>query len=178
MSGYDVRDLQRILERQAERPHPPTAFPHGDTKGGTHSHFLVPSEEETRTWGNSGSIAFVGIPAEPITFPGPQLIHILRRRPTSYTVLTVVDFLQGWDGEPSVNWTVNVQIVVGVGQAKVPVLRFINAGTVPLANGLQLIDLLTLPAHAMQSSVSLTGNVAVAGPKALNVTMLAAPVYA
>src|SRR5271155_5279513 len=54
---------------------------------GAQSVFLVPTDEETRPWGNTAALTFnstfAGIIPFPAQLPSTQLIHMARHRPTT-----------------------------------------------------------------------------------------------
>jgi hypothetical protein len=186
--GYDVSELRERLTRETRRmgefaeqltpapPFQPTAFPPNETKGGTESKFGFASIEETRTWGNSASLQFIATGAETVSIPSPQLIHIHRKRPTTYTILTSIDFGNGWVGEVG-PFTLTLLITPGIGQAqrtiKVPLAI---PGTDVVQSG-QFSNVMQLPAHALQAQCVFSGAILFPGPHDVFVTMMAAPVF-
>lgn len=168
---------ERIHEGETSAP---SAFPEGDHVGGVKAHYKPRSYEDTRTWGNSCPFTFQVFNDETFLLPTPQLVHVLRGHPTTYTVLTVVDLVSGWEFEAGTNWQLTGQIYVGVGQAQVLVKRVIPIPPGQIANGAQFIDVFTVPAHAIQCAAVLGGTSTLINPGpfqySAKVTQLIAPV--
>lgn len=177
--------LNRLVSEALARsgvpmPPPPSAGWEGWRNGNaprsamTQAPFLEPSEESTLVWGNTASIGFVATLAESIFQQSQQLIHVARRRPTSYTVLTTLDLGGGWTGEGAFLFV--VALTCGVGQARAGYQRKIP---IPApTNFSQVSDLVTIPATALNVSVALVGVAANVGQHDAVVTSLCAPVYA
>lgn len=168
---------ERIREGEA---HAPSAFPVGDHVGGVKAHYKPRSFEETRTWGNSAAFTFTINNDETVLMATPQLVHVLRGHPTTYTVITVVDLVSGWQDESGTTWQVTGSVYLGVGQAQVQVKRLIPIPAAQIADGAQFIDVFTCPAHAIQCAAVLggTSTLGVPGPfqRSALITMLIAPV--
>lgn len=135
-------------------------------------------DEDTRTWGNSFMVeffltAFAGpTPFEPIT---GQLVHVSRRRPTTFTVFTVLTFIgASWAGENA--FTLKLTYSLGVGQAQAPYSKLV---AIPApADGLQVVNTDTFPIHALQGIASLAGTAKIPGLHQAQISQFAAPVYA
>jgi hypothetical protein len=76
----------------------------------------VDPDEEIRTWGNSVLVNFTGVADQVVTSP-TQLIRVARRRPTTFSILTVVTFGSGWAGIDDA-CTLLITYILGVGQAQ------------------------------------------------------------
>jgi len=146
---------------------------------GVEAHFGAPSVEDTRTWGNQtlltlNAIVPIGPPIAQ-AFTSTQLVHVSRRRPTSFNILTLVRLIAGWTGESA--WDLNIVYTVGVGQAQT---QFVITIPIPTpSDGLQVgphVD--QFPLNALQ--VGCVFSVAApsdAGFKSVSITQLAAPVF-
>jgi hypothetical protein len=186
--GYDVSELRARLTRETRRmgefadqltpapPMQPTAFPPNETKGGTESKFGFKSTEETRTWGNTANLQFVATGAETISLPTPQLIHIHRHKPTTYTILTAIDFGTGWVAEVG-PFTLTLLVTCGIGQAMRTIQVPLAIPGTSVAIGGQFSDVRQLPAHALQAQAIFSGAILFPGPHDVFVTMMAAPVF-
>lgn len=158
-----------------------------DEVPGVKARFLKPSEEDTRTWGNSTSLSFVGSAVgELVNYPSTQLLHVSRKRPTTFLVTTVVVLGNGWQGE-STGWTVFNTIIAGVGQTQAPVQRTLPLDPLIAALPLQyagqisqVVDSVQLPANALQCNLTLASTQGPIndGPHDVLVTVIAAPIYA
>jgi hypothetical protein len=168
-------NVARKLEHAGERTH----FPHGDTVGGTKAHFLQPTIEETRTWGNNAPINFsTDTTDQQVSIATPQLIHVLRKHPTTFTVLVVLNLGNNWVDEPADNWVFQFNVYCGVGQAQVNVIQLLGPPSGNLNNNSQFFATLEVPAHALQVSFQLSGSAENEGPKDALVSALAAPRFA
>jgi hypothetical protein len=187
--GYRLDKLIASLDRLAAIARSgPTMFSEGpDNVPGVKAHFLAPSEEDTRTWGNSTTLSFVGASiGEAFVFPSTQLLHVSRKRPTTFLVTTIVILGNGWAGE-GVGWNLFNTIIVGVGQTQAPVQRVLPLdpliASLPLTAGriAQVVDFVEVPANALQCNVALSDTLGIPvnpGPHDVLVTVLAAPIYA
>lgn len=140
---------------------------------GAYARFLQPTDETTLTWGDTQSFTATTADVSSAATTTRQLVHVARPRPTTFTVLLNVLFGNGWSTEPSITFTLIV--FVGVGQAKTTVKKTYTVATP--APGSTILDTLTIPANAIQCQASFAGLVQ-PGEHDVNVTILAAPVYA
>lgn len=149
----------------------------GETPYPDHSEFLTPSRENTLTWGDSQNLTFLPESAEGNAFPSIQLVHVRRRRPTTFTVAIVVSLGGGWTGET--NLTVLITYIIGVGQTMCQFQKSITI-TNPTDNTQVINDVQQLPATALQVQVtpSVFNLLNVGKEHGIQVTALAAPVYA
>lgn len=138
------------------------------------SEFLVPSKENTLTWGATETLT--GIVGGETSVETKQLIHVSRKRPTSFNVAVIMALGPHWTGEGAV--ALQVIYVIGVGQTRASFVRLLIVAT-PLDNSAAINDVFQLPATAMQVSCRLITSALVnPGPHAATITALAAPVYA
>jgi hypothetical protein len=156
----------------------PMSIPGGGRPYSAKSSFLVPSEENTLTWGDTVSAtvdpAAIG---EGVEFQLQQLVHVHRNRPTSYNVAVTLLLGPNWSGETNV--TFRVRYFIGVGQAKTTLIRdFVLAA--PLSNTQPVNDVYQVPATAMQVQAGLIFNAVPVnvGGHPFTVVALAAPVFA
>src|SRR5208282_6198642 len=89
----------------------------------TAAEFLKPTKEDTTTWGNTAAFTFQTVNGVAPVVPTQQLIHIARRRPTTFSVITVLTLGTGWTGESS--WFFQMLYILGVGQTNLKVIRTI-----------------------------------------------------
>jgi hypothetical protein len=153
-------------------------------KDATRSLFGVPGQEDTTTWGQVGDLSLPAAAVASLATILPtltrQMNHVSRDHPTTFTLLTVVDFGVGWTGTVGEEIGVEVQYTIGVGQTKVlikhtlPVIKDQD-----LFNGAQQVDTLTVPLMALQTTANiydLTLLGAETPPRSIQVTCLASPV--
>lgn len=165
-----IREFQSTLREEAER----NSYDPEEAKG-VHSTFLRSTEEDTRTWGNTSALNFTPAVGDVVAKVSTQLIHVSRRRPTTWTILTTLNLGNGWTGEGA--WALVLSYTLGVGQANTTVLKPI-AIAVPASGAQAVVNTDTVPAHAIQATATLRG-VAVNGVlHETMLTMLAAPIYA
>ena len=177
-------DLGEYLERGPARgaaQQPPARFDPNDAYG-VRAEFGKPTNEDTRTWGNT-----TFIPSPPSTFitahdtsyeiQTTQLIHVSRRRPTSFNILTVLTLgaigSGNWAGENPVTFT--IQYIVGVGQTQVAFNRVITIATP--SDGLQIINTDQYPLNSLQTACNLSGVANIDGAKFAAITQMCAPVF-
>jgi hypothetical protein len=190
-SGLPLTDTRSYLQaRLDERPwqdrpgadpfqglqNAPEGFDFTGKKGayGAHASFLAPTEEDTRTWGNSQAICFDVKSFYLREQVSTQLVHVARRRPTTFTIKTILTFQQGWAGEGP--WNLVLSYTLGVGQTQDTITKTI---AIPApAVGLQVVDTDTLPANAIQAKGALVGAPTVLGRHSALLSQFAAPVYA
>ena len=134
--------------------------------------------ENTTTWGGTTNLSFVGPTSSEASFvQSTQLVHVSRRRPTNFTLMTLITLGQGWTGETS---TLVLAVIanIGVGQAVAYAKRIFNVPPAALINGAQVVlDLFSpIPATALNTQVQLVSFAAI-NPvhHDLQVTQLAAP---
>lgn len=150
----------------------------------TKSLFGMPSQEDTITW---GQVADLSIPAGVVSAAlaatlsqnQPQMVHVHRGHPTTFTILTIVDFGAGWTGSATENVGIEVDYLIGVGQVKVTLKRVLPvlSGTA-LNKGSQQVDTFIAPLAALQSTAriyDLALDGAETPQRAINVTTLVAP---
>ena len=181
LRDYLQREWDERIERELQEAGAQTHFPKGDTVGGTKGHFLQPTTEETRTWGNNCPFTFLATNDEQVLLTTTQLVHVHRKHPTSYKLLTVVDLTSGWVGELGETWSLTANVIVGVGQAQVNLKRVIPFPVAQITDGAQFSDLVTIPGHAIQCAAVLAGGVAIVGgpfTRTAIVTQLIAPLFA
>jgi hypothetical protein len=138
--------------------------------------FLEPTDENTLTWGGSDTLVAPAGTAE-VVFTTQQLIHVGRKRPTTFSVAVTLLLMGGnWTGEGPL--LLQVVYTIGVGQVKTPFVRNLPVATP--SNGLAAInDVFELPCTAMQVRAQLVTSALInAGAHSALVTALAAPVYA
>lgn len=153
---------------------------------GVRAEFGKPTDEDTRTWGNSTVLIFQTLAFGHFTpVSTPQLIHVARRRPTSFNVLTVITLgnvgpdgaaAGGWTGEGP--WTLNANFFVGVGQASVAFSISIPIPTP--TDGQQIVSTDQFPLNAIQSNCTLfpnSGSPTLTAKKNVTIAQLAAPVF-
>jgi hypothetical protein len=134
--------------------------------------------ENTTTWGNTTNLAFNAVGGEPVVQQSTQLIAVSRRRPTNFTLMTLITLgAFNWTGEIN-PLLLQVLVNIGVGQAVAYAQRNFVIPAAALLNGAQVVlDLFSpIPAQAINSQVKLTFN----GPHNvgahdLQITQLAAP---
>jgi hypothetical protein len=174
-------------------------FKHGSLpvrlKDVTKSLFGVPTDEGTLTWGSNAShwaqttnvilppvpagqspgLSFTTEPATPALLVSEQLVHVNRGRPTTFSIMTTVDFgLSGWTGENEVD--ILISHFVGIGQGKTTIQRLTKV-TVPSNNTQPVFDVVQVPLQALQSQVTIViSNPAVSLVKSIAIAILAAPV--
>ncbi len=167
MSRYDPEAFARQLR---------DAVP--DAKG-PWGEFGKETVENTTTWGATTNISFVGPFTETVLLPpSTQLVHVSRRRPTNFTLMTVITLgMTNWTGEVN-NLFLQVLANIGVGQAVAYARRIFVVPPASLVNGAQVVlDLFSpLPAAAINTQVQVSFFATNAGPHDLQVTQLAAPV--
>lgn len=171
--------FDRLLEEHFTGP---GSFPRR-LKDVTKSLFGMPGQEETITWGQSGDLsvpAGVVSPAILPLIPQPQMVHVHRDHPTTFTVLGVVDYGPGWTATPGEDVGIQLEYTLGVGQQRVTLKRTLPvvSGTA-LFNGAQQFDIITVPlvgfqAKARMYDLTLLGAETV--HRTITVTILAAPV--
>lgn len=149
----------------------------GETPYPDHSEFLTPSRENTLTWGDSQNLTFTPLSNEGNVLPSIQLVHVRRKRPTTFTVAIVVALGNGWTGETQLQ--VFVTYIIGVGQT---MCQFQKTFTIanPQSNSQPVNDIVQLPATALQVQLvpSVFNLINVGAEHSIQVTALAAPVYA
>lgn len=165
-----ARSLHRGSEDQGSNGIDSTAM-------GVQARFGEGSVEDTRTWGNSTQQQLPTIAlGHYIPVPTTQLIHVARRRPTSFNVLTVVTLGVDWTGEGS--WNLVINYLIGVGQTSASFSKTVLIATP--TNGLQIVyPDGPFPANAIQTNCVLSplGSPDVTGTKTVLFTQLAAPVF-
>jgi hypothetical protein len=157
----------------AQKPGGPAPFDPHDTYG-VRAEFGKPTDEDTRTWGNSQIIQFVATP-ENLTLPTVQLIHVARRRPTSFNIITVVTFGQGWLGTADA-CDLNIIYIMGVGQTSI---SFINTLTIADPEpGSSFFHVDQFPLNAVQTQAQILVHPTNTGATYVTqVAQLAAPVF-
>jgi hypothetical protein len=144
-----------------------------DKAKGVQARFGAPTVEDTRTWGNQAIIQFDIVGPEARAIPTTQLIHVARSRPTSFNILTVVLFGQGWDTENATH--IDILYTVGVGQTQ---CQFVNSIDVAApATGLSIFNTDQFPLNAVQTQVSINGTFKNLSHHMVTITQLAAPVF-
>jgi hypothetical protein len=150
----------------------------------TKSVFGLPSQEDTNTW---GQVADISIPAAVVAnLPTilaagglPQMVHVSRDHPTTFTLIGVVDYGAGWTGNVAENIGVEIDYTVGIGQVKVVVKRILPVLTgANLFNGQQQVDVFITPLMALQATAriyDLTLSGVETPARSILVTTLAAP---
>jgi hypothetical protein len=135
--------------------------------------------ENTTTWGGTTNLSFVGPFTETVLLPpSTQLVHVSRRRPTNFTLMTVVTLgMVNWTGEVN-PLLLQVLANIGVGQAVAYAKRVFVIPAASLVNGAQVVlDLFSpIPAAAINTQVQASFFATNAGAHDLQVTQLAAPV--
>jgi hypothetical protein len=202
-SPYDTAHVQQLLSRMQKDPagtaetesvralsSPPSGFfdrlvadyfTHGSIpvrlKDVGKAMFGVPTEENTQTWGDStDQLSFTSPDAEVVGTTSKLALHINRTRPTTFTLLTVVNFTgTAWSIEGPADITISYTI--GVGMTHATILKTFHVAT-PLAPFMQAaLDITTAPLQSLVASVKLDAtNNNVNQPHGVVVTMLAAPV--
>jgi hypothetical protein len=145
---------------------------------GIRAEFGKPTDEDTRTWGNAANLTIATIALGHFdSVPTQQLIHVARRRPTSFNILTVITLGMGWTGETASNWVVNILYTIGVGQTQATFA--VPVTIVSPANNTQIIQRDQFPANAINAYcvLSSTGSPALSGQKNLIISQFAAPVF-
>lgn len=183
MAGIEalLERMDRLIamgERAERQGHMGDGWPYGRPGGyGSASRFLQPTDENTLMWGQTTDLSFTSAAiGDGINKQSEQLVHVSRTRPTSYNVLTIVDFGNGWSGEAA--FAVQVRYFLGLGSAKATFTETV-AIPVPADNSKPVqLSRLGLPAHAIQVQVVLAGVAALVGPHSCQATVMAAPVYA
>lgn len=176
--GFDLGDyLERGPARGAAQQPPARFDPNGAY--GVRAEFGKPTNEDTRTWGNTAFLPtppalFNTIHDNPFDIQTTQLIHVSRRRPTSFNILTVLT-LGGanWTGENE--WTLTIQYIVGVGQTQTAFNRVITIATP--TDGLQIVNTDQYPLNSLQTACNLGGVAGITGAKSATITQMCAPVF-
>lgn len=138
--------------------------------------FLIPTHENTLTWGDTQTLNIN--PGDSGSVTTRQLLHVHRRRPTSFTICVTVNLLKGWTGLGS-NITFTLLLALGVGQAKTVFQKAYTVAAASVIDGTQVVsDLFTVPATAMNAQMTFAPLGALgAGEHSVTLTILAAPVY-
>jgi hypothetical protein len=133
------------------------------------------TEENTLTWGATQTIVVLaGEASQPTT----QLVHVLRKRPTSYTVAVQLTLGANWNGQPPGNLVLLVNNFIGVGQAQCNLLQTFTVLAAAVATGASVVNAVyTVPATALQCSASLNPVNALTSPADAALTILVAPVF-
>lgn len=179
-SGHPSDFFWRLVQEYFEKGPP---FPKR-LKDVTKAAFGIPTEEDTIPWGQIGDLSIpagtVLAAAQSLNKQRPQMVHVSRDRPTTFTLLTVVDYGFGWTGIPGENVGVAIDYILGVGQVKVLVKHALPVlSDAALFNGAQQVDIFTVPMMAVQATarvydLTLSGIETV--QRSIVVTTLAAPV--
>jgi hypothetical protein len=111
----------------------------------------VDPHEEIRTWGNSVLVDFTGVPDQIVT-SAAQLIRVSRRRPTTFTILSVVTFGSGWAGASDA-CSLLITYILGVGQAQATFFREIAIADPEPGSSVFQTD--TFPLNAVQTQCQL-----------------------
>jgi hypothetical protein len=139
-----------------------------ESKFGAHKE----TEENTLTWGATEALTLAG--AETAT-TSVQLVHVHRKRPTTFSVAVMLALASNWTGEGPL--ALEVSYFIGVGQAKG---RFVKLFTIATpTDGLAAVnDNQQLPATALQVQARLIASALVnPGPHTAELVVLAAPVF-
>jgi hypothetical protein len=149
----------------------------GEQAYSDHAHFLEPTKESTRMWGDTASISFVPTSAELLILPTQQLVHVMRKRPTTFYVALVVALGAGWNGEGAL--TIVANYFAGIGQAKANIQKTFQIAT-PASNVQPINDVSPIPATALQIGITviLPNILQLNTPHDLQITALCAPLYA
>ena len=150
----------------------------------TKSVFGLPSQEDTITWGQIGDLTIpAGVVsvtlAQEVAKNRPQMIHVSRGHPTTFTIMGVVDYGAGWTGAVGESIGLEIDYTLGIGQVKVVIKRVLPVLTgTALANGSQQTDIFIAPLMALQATAriyDLALNGAETPQRSVLVTTLAAP---
>jgi hypothetical protein len=139
--------------------------------------FGVPTEENTLTWGDStDQLSFSAAPVEVVSTTTRLALHITRPRPTTFTLLTTLDFSgPGWNVEGNATFT--IFYTVGVGQTRTTVRRVIQILGPTLTDTQPVVDVITLPLQSLVASAKLDAtNNNTNQAHGVQLTILAAPV--
>jgi hypothetical protein len=139
-------------------------------------------QNDSLTWGQSAVLSSpqLDIGGEgSFTFANQQVMSVLFERPTSWTLMIIVDLTRP-PAEPS---TVIVPyfIYLGVGQARGTIIRSHTFASPAPAAGIpeQFVDTLTVPAQAIQldATASFGGGGILTGAHSVRLTGIVAPVF-
>lgn len=198
MSSYDEQ-LLRILRGEQEHYNPgeedglPVGQRHPPRAGSIRGAWRAPmmpgqaysaeskfglkkeTDELTLTWGATQQIiVLAGEPAQPTT----QLVHVHRKRPTTYTVAVQLTLGANWTGQPPGNLVLLVSNIIGVGQAQCTLLQTFIVLAANVVTGASVVNqVYTVPATALQIAASLNPVNALTSPADAAITILAAPVF-
>lgn len=169
--------LEEYLERGSafggQKPGGPADFDPHEVKG-VRAEFGKATDEEIRTWGNWVNITLMG-EGEDVTTPAQQLVHVSRRRPTSFNILTVVNFGVGWRGASDA-CNLLITYTVGVGQAQMTFTKTIAIPT-PGPGG-SIFNTDQFPLNAVQGYAQLlTGALSAGATYQATIGQFAAPVF-
>lgn len=133
------------------------------------------TDEYTLTWGATQQIVVL---AGEATQPTTQLVHVHRKRPTSYTVAVQLTLGANWNGQPPGDLILTISNFIGVGQAQCNLLRTFTVLAAAVATGASVVnEVYTVPATALQCSASLSPVNALTSNADAAVTILVAPVF-
>jgi hypothetical protein len=163
----------RVSAFGAQRPGNPADFDPHEAKG-VRAEFGKPTDEDIRTWGNWVNVTLLG-EGEDVTTPAQQLVHVSRRRPTSFNILTVVNFGLGWRGASDA-CNLLITYTVGVGQAQMTFTKTIAIAT-PEPGG-SVFNTDQFPLNAVQGYAQLlTGALLTSATYQATIGQFAAPVF-
>lgn len=132
------------------------------------------THENTLTWGSTQQIVVLaGEAMQPTT----QLVHVLRKRPTTYTVAVQLTLGAGWPGPPG-DLILTVLNFIGVGQAMCTLVQTFTVLSADVAAGASVVNAVyQVPATALQVQAQLAPVNALIAPADAAITILAAPVF-
>jgi hypothetical protein len=139
------------------------------------SPFNQPSDESTLTWGDTEAIT---VHPNEVSQDTIQLIHVMRRRPTTYTIAVQLTLGAGWIGQPAGDLILTITNFIGIGQAKCNLVRVFTVLAADVTNNLSAVnEVYQLPATALQCKATLVPVNALTSPADATLTLLAAPVF-
>jgi hypothetical protein len=133
------------------------------------------TEENTLTWGATQQIIVTAGEANQST---TQLVHVHRKRPTTYTIAVQLTLGANWSGQPAGDLILTIANIIGVGQAKCNLLRTFTVLAANVASFLSAVnEVYTVPGTALQCTAMLSPVNALTSPADAALTILAAPVF-
>lgn len=131
------------------------------------------NQQDWITWGQQTVLAAAAVDGgRPVE--STQLLRARRKPPTTWTVQLVFDILVGEDPTETAGQDYVWTVTIGVGTAKVDIVRKFVVNHVPLVGYPQTVDQLIVPAEDIQSRFDWTPTVN-AGVLKTRVTVMAAP---